>query len=252
MKIKVGIVNYLNTAPLIYGLENSPVKNDIELVPDYPSNLARDLVEGTIDIGLVPVAVIPRLKKWWLVGDHCIGAEGAVASVCIFSEVPIQHIRRILLDYQSRTSVELAKILLREYWKLDVELIHTEKGFETDIKDDTAAVIIGDRSLRQRKVSAYIYDLAEVWKAHTGLPFVFAAWVSNKELDKDFIKAFNDANAYGVQHISEVIATLDNNLFDLEDYFRSYISYQMDERKKKGLEKFLEKLKLNDLIKAAT
>ena len=74
-KIKVGIVNYLNTVPLIYGLKNSPVIDAIELIPDYPANLAKDLLEGTIDLGLVPVAVIPQLKQWWLMSDYCIGCK---------------------------------------------------------------------------------------------------------------------------------------------------------------------------------
>jgi chorismate dehydratase len=238
-KIKVGIVNYLNTAPLIYGLKNSPVMNDIELMPDYPSNLARDLVNGTIDVGLVPVAVIPELKNYWLVGDYCIGSDGAVASVCIFSEVPVHEIKKVLLDYQSRTSVELAKILLKDFWKIDVEFVDAKNDFEKQISGTTAGVVIGDRSLLQRKISPYIYDLGEAWKNHTGLPFVFAAWVSNKQLDDDFVKAFNDANAYGVQHIKEVITTLNTDLVNLDEYFSLYISYQLDERKRKGLELFL-------------
>jgi chorismate dehydratase len=242
-KIKVGIVNYLNTAPLIFGLQNSPVNNDIQLIPDYPSNLAKDLISGSIDVGLVPVAVIPQLKNWWLVGDYCIGAEGAVASVCLFSEVPVEKIKTVLLDYQSRTSVELVKILFKEYWKMDVQYVNTESDFGQRIIGNTAGVVIGDRSLYQRKISPYVYDLGEAWKSFTGLPFVFAAWVSNKKLDDDFIKAFNDANAYGVRHINEVIATVRTDLFNLEDYFSMYISYHLDEEKRKGLEKFLSYLK---------
>ena len=241
-KIKVGIVNYLNTAPLIYGLQNSLVKNEIELIPDYPSKLADGLVEGTIDVGLVPVAVIPRLRQWWLVGDYCIGADGSVASVCVFSEVPIEKITKIYLDYQSRTSVELAKVLIKNFWKLNVEFEDAQNGFEEKITGTAAALIIGDRALRQRKISAYRYDLAEAWKQFTGLPFVFAAWVSNKPLEEQFIKLFNDANAYGVNHISEVTAQLDSELFDLNEYFRKHISYKMDDRKKIALKKFLSYL----------
>lgn len=242
-KIKVGIVNYLNTAPLIYGLENSPVRDNIELIPDYPANLAKDLIEGTIDLGLVPVAVIPQLKEWWLIGDHCIGCVGPVSSVCIFSEVPIEKVERILLDYQSRTSVELAKLLIRDYWKLDAEMVNAGQDFQEDIRGTTAGLVIGDRSFEQRKVSPYIYDLGEAWMAHTGLPFVFAAWISNKKLPDEFVNSFNDANAYGVKHISEVIASMQkNDPFDFEEYFSKYISYHLDNEKMKGLEKFLQYL----------
>lgn len=239
-KIKVGIVNYLNTAPLIYGIRKSQVSTDIELIPDYPANLARQLIDGQIDIGLVPVAVIPHMKDWWLIGDYCIGADGAVASVCIFSDVSIQQVKKLILDYQSRTSVALARLLIRDYWKLDIEIVQATGDFLSEIKGTTAGLVIGDRALRQRKISPYKYDLAEAWKQHTHLPFVFAAWVSNKQLDENFIRAFNAANAYGVEHIHEVIAGMNNDLFDLDEYFRTCISYQFDNNKRKGLDLFLK------------
>jgi chorismate dehydratase len=239
-KIKVGIVNYLNTAPLIYGLQNSNIINKIELIPDYPANLARDLEAGNIDIGLVPVAVIPLLKNWSLVGDYCIGADGAVASVCIFSEVPLEQVKKVVLDYQSRTSVALAKILLKEYWKLDVEFVAGKEDFRELISGTTAGVVIGDRALEQRLISSYIYDLGEAWKAHTGLPFVFAAWIGNKEFDAEFINEFNAASKYGLQHLDEVLAAHPYEVFDLKEYYTKYINYTLDDAKRKGLSKFLE------------
>jgi len=247
-KIKVGIVNYLNTAPLIFGLKNSPVIDQIELIPDYPANLAKDLLDGTIDIGLVPVAVIPQLSQWWLMSDYCIGCEGPVASVCIFSDVPIEKTERVLLDYQSGTSVELAKLLIKDYWKLDPQLINASEDFQQHIHGNTAGLVIGDRSFAQRKVSKYAYDLGEAWKSYTGLPFVFAAWISNKPLDSELVRLFNEANAFGVNNIPKVIASLNfNNSVDLEEYFRKYISYNLDEDKRKALRKFLQHLK-KDII----
>jgi chorismate dehydratase len=248
-KIKVGIVNYLNTAPLIYGLKNSRIIEEIELIPDYPANLAKDLLDDTIDLGLVPVAVIPQLPQWWLMSDYCIGCEGPVASVCIFSDVPLENAERVLLDYQSRTSVELAKLLIKDYWKLDPELIDAAEDFQEHIRGNTAGLVIGDRSFTQRKVSKYAYDLGEAWKSYTGLPFVFAAWISNKPLDARFIKSFNEANAFGVNNISKVIASLDfNNSVDLEEYFKKYISYNLDEAKRIALRKFLQHLKKDFIV----
>ena len=239
-KIKVGIVNYLNTKPLLYGIERSPVLKSIELIRDYPSHIAGFLLDGTIDLGLVPVAILPKLKESHIVTDFCIGSDGPVASVCLFSDVPIEEIEEVLLDYQSRTSVALTKLLLRDYWKVTPKLVDTESDFRSRIKGKTAGLVIGDRSFEQRKISPHIYDLGEAWKNYTGLPFVFAAWVSNKKLDLDFIEQFNEANSQGVVSIPEIIETMDYPLFDLNKYFHNCISYNLDDRKRKGLQKFLE------------
>src|SRR5204862_4318743 len=114
---------YLNTRPLIYGLERPPVSELIELKGDYPSKIADMLLTNEIDVGLVPVAVITQLPSCHIVGDHCIGAEGEIASVALFSEVPMDEIKKIYLDYQSRTSVALLKYLVKEYWGIDPEFI---------------------------------------------------------------------------------------------------------------------------------
>jgi len=122
-KIRVGAVSYLNTKPLLYGLQHHAVSASIELIEDYPANLARALQENTIDIGLVPVAVIPKLPEAHIISDYCIGATGPVASVCIFSKVPMEQIQSLYLDYQSKTSVNLARVLLKNYWNKEVLLL---------------------------------------------------------------------------------------------------------------------------------
>lgn len=243
-KIKVGIVNYLNTKPLLYGLEHSPVINDIVLVQDFPAQIAKKLQDDEIDVGLVPVAVIPKLPVAHVISNYCIGCDGPVASVCLFSEVPIAQIDTVLLDYQSRTSVELAKLLLREHWKIEPQLIYTKSDYQSDIKGTTAGLVIGDRALKQRSISPFIYDLGEAWKVHTGKPFVFAAWISNKQLDLDFIKAFDEANGLGLQNIPNVLAEITNPVFNMEEYYTKYIQYQLDDAKKEGMQLFLEKLML--------
>jgi chorismate dehydratase len=242
-KIKVGIVNYLNTKPLIFGIQQAPVAEQLLLIEDYPANVARMLMEGTIDVGLVPVAVIPHLQEHHIITDYCIGCTGPVASVAVFSEVPVEKIEKVLLDYQSRTSVALAKVLLRKYWKIDPELIDTKSDYRAAIKGTTAGVVIGDRALEQRKVSPYIYDLGEAWIDFTGLPFVFAAWVSNKPLPADFIAAFNAANKWGLENIDNVVAGIPYNVFDLHKYYTEHISYELTAAKRMGLEKFLSFVK---------
>lgn len=239
-KVRVGAVSYLNTKPLLYGIQQSPVLEEIELIIDYPARIADMLLKGDIDMGLVPVAIIPRMAAYYINGNHCIGSDGPVASVCLFSETPVEKLEKVLLDYQSRTSVQLARVLLREYWKVAPVLEDGGADFRDHITGTTGGVVIGDRALEQRKISPYVYDLGEAWKELTGLPFVFAAWISNKPLESGFVRRFDEANLQGLQHIDEVVAENPYELFNLHDYFTRYLDYRLDESKRAGLEKFLQ------------
>jgi len=242
-KVRVGAVSYLNTKPLIYGFEQGMMKDEVNLIIDYPSKIAAMLLEDEIDVGLIPVAVIPQMKQHFIISDYCIGSVGEVASVCLFSEVPLDKIENVLLDYQSRTSVALLKVLIKEYLKINVVFEETSGDYQSKISGTTAGLVIGDRALQQRKVSSYIFDLGFEWKNFTGLPFVFAAWISNKKLDEDFIKSFNEANTLGLNKIDEVVKENPYNIFDLNHYYTNCIRFDLDENKKKGLELFLEKIK---------
>jgi chorismate dehydratase len=246
-KIKVGIVNYLNTKPLIYGLQRTPIKDQIELREEYPSRLAEMLKHDEIDLGLIPIAVLPEIPDYKIIGNYCIAAEGEVASVCLFSEVPMNEIKKVYLDYQSRSSVALLKWLMREYWGSDAELIQaTDDNFRKKIEGTTAGLVIGDRALQQRKISTFIYDLSSEWRKITGLPFVFAAWISKKEFDHEFTQLFNDANGLGLDHLDEIAAENSFPDFNLEKYYRFHISYLLDDRKKQGMEKFLDIVSQSD------
>ena len=241
-KIKVGAVSYLNTKPLIYGFEQGMMADEIDLVIDYPANVAKLLVENKIDIGLIPVAAIPLLREHYIISDYCIGCDGEVASVCLFSQVPIHEIETILLDYQSKTSVALLQLLLKEHWKIEPTLIESSADYEKDIKGTTAGLVIGDRAFRQRLISSYIYDLGLAWKEVTGLPFVFAAWVSNKEIDADFVEQFNRANKYGLERLEEVVEKNTSPHFDLRSYYTKNIEFELSLLKLKSVKLFIEKI----------
>ena len=241
-KIRVAAVSYLNTKPLIYGFEKGMMKNEIELVTDFPAKIADMLINNEVDISLVPVATIPRLQEYHIISDYCIGTVGEVASVCLFSDVPLGEITSILLDYQSRSSVALLKILLKEHWQIFPELINASGGYEEQINGTTAGLVIGDRAFIQRKTRKYIYDLGLAWKAMTGLPFVFAAWIANKKLPGEFIAAFNKATGEGLKHLPEIVAANPYEKYDLGEYYRENITFTLDEEKRKGLEAFLERL----------
>ena len=230
----------MNTKPLLYGIERSEVMNDMELLLDYPANLAKDLKDGIIDMALLPVAAMPGIPGAHIVSDYGIAADGNVASVCIFSMVPIEEVEAVYLDYQSRTSVRLAQLLLERHWKKKVVFKQAPENYIEYINGTTAGVIIGDRALKQLTNFEYIYDLAAEWKKMTGLPFIFAAWIANKELPQSFKDAFNKANAEGLKHIDEVVAENPFPYYDLKTYYTENIHYLLDDNKKKGLQTFLE------------
>ena len=241
-KWRIGAVSYLNTRPLLLGMEQSPFSDSIHLVKSYPAQIAQALLDDTIDIGLVPVAIMPLLKNPQIVSKYVIGAEREVASVALFSQVPMDQIEKVYLDYQSRTSVALAKILLKQHWKKEVEFLIATEGYINEISGKTAGIIIGDRALASLNHFEHIYDLGLAWKAHTGLPFVFAAWVANKPIPSEFMEAFDVANGYGLTHLDEVIALIPTSeqVYDLHKYYTENISYTLTEEKKKGLESFLK------------
>ena len=243
--LKISAVSYLNTIPFIHGLKQSELIKIIDLQLDYPSICAEKLINGIVDLALVPVAVIPKLKEAYIISDYCIGANGAVDTVCLYSDVPIEEIESIALDYQSRTSVALLKILLKEYWQLNPELKKANVGFEDNIKGNHAALVIGDRAFALNTKHAYIYDLSAIWKEMTGLPFVFAAWVANTKLPQDFIIFFNKALEKGLSNIDKALALEGDsypNCENPEDYLNNKISYSLDSEKQKGMELFLRKI----------
>lgn len=242
-KTRVGAVSYLNTKPLIYGFEKGMMKDAVELIIDYPAKIADALVKNEIDIGLVPVAVLPQMKSHYFVGDYGIACDGAVATVCLFSEVPIDEIETVLLDYQSRTSAALLKILLKEYWKINPALINAEPGYETRIKEKTAGLVIGDRAFNQKEKSAYCYDLGLAWKQMTGLPFVFAAWISNKPLGENFKTNFNAANEYGLNNIDKVVEEYEAGHAGLKKYYTENVKFRIEGKMQEVIRIFLEKLK---------
>ena len=245
-KLKVTAVSYLNTKPFLYGIFNSQVDELIDLKLDIPSVCADKLISGEADLGLVPVAVLPKLKSPHIVSDFCIGSTKKVKTVCLFSEKPINEITEVYLDYHSRTSVELTKILLKNHWKVSPKLIDAKVGFEKKIQGSTAALVIGDRAIDLLSKYEFAFDLGEAWNDYSGLPFVFAAWVSNRPLDDEFVKKFNAALANGVGQIPKLVYLMPTPQpgFDLQQYFTNNISYEFDGAKRKALSRFLTEMNI--------
>lgn len=235
-KIKISAVSYTNTKPFVYGLMHSGISDQIDLSLDIPSDCANKLITDQADIGLVPVAALLEIPDYKIISNYCIGASGAVDSVFIFSNMPIEEVGTIKLDVQSRTSNNLARVLLKNYWQLSPEYVVDEHA--------DAFVQIGDRTFGKKDQYAYRYDLAEEWQRFNGLPFVFAVWAANKEIPEDFVLDFNSALKYGLEHRNEVIDGIPpRENFDFGDYLINKIDYNLDEKKLEALNKFHQFIK---------
>lgn len=240
--VKISCVSYLNSKPFIYGLQNSEIIKEIDMHLDIPAVCAQKFDDKLVDIGLVPVAALRGIDEYRIISDYCIGADGEVGSVVLASDVPLHHIQNILLDYQSRTSVILAQILAEKYWKIKPLFHDTRQNYESIIGGTTAGIIIGDRTFALKSNFKYIYDLAHEWKLFTNLPFVFACWVANKELNPNFVKRFNKALRFGLMNSETVISEYVKETgadVNVKDYLENKISYALDDRKKFAMELFL-------------
>ncbi len=238
--MRLTAVSYLNTKPFIYGIYKSALAEHVDLSLDIPSVCAQKLLEGQADIALAPVAIIPELPHYHIISDYCIGSKGKVGTVCIYAQRPLEEVRTVLLDFHSKTSVALTKILFQYYWKRNMVFKPAHPNFEHELAGDTAGLVIGDRTIGLDRQYPYVYDLGEIWTQWTGLPFVFAAWISVNPISPDFVKQFNVALGDGLAHLPELIKILPNiPNFNLETYYRENISYQFDADKRKAMQLFL-------------
>ncbi len=241
-KIRISAVSYLNTLPFVYGLKSVPVGAPFELSLDTPAECARKLICDEADLGLVPVASIPEIENAQAVSDYCIGSDGRVLTVLLLSDYPLQQIKTIFLDTESRTSVKLLKILVKRFWKMDVRWKAMDVPHDRE-SGPAGFLMIGDKTFAERKKFKYQTDLSLEWEKFTGLPFVFAAWVANKPLSSGFISGFNKALQYGIENIDRSLGDDKNGLIgreELKDYLKHFISYTLDAKKKQAMALFLK------------
>jgi chorismate dehydratase len=244
MKFKISAVSYTNTKPFIYGIQHTDFIDKIDLSLDNPTDCAQKLIDDVVDIGLIPVAATLSLPYWEIVASYCIGAVGAVNSVFVFSNCDIKDVKKLQMDPQSRSSNNLARVLLKNYWKLSPELIIGADDYAESTDPGTAFVQIGDRTFGKTGNYKYVYDLAEEWQKFTGLPFCFAAWIANKPIPQEFVDEFNKALKFGLDHRAELFKELPKIAnFDVEDYLMHKIDFELTEDKKKALYLFLEFVK---------
>jgi len=242
--LKIVAVSYLNTLPFLYGIQNSRFTEPIDLETQVPSVCFDKVIKNQVDIGLVPVAAIPMISGYKIITDYCIGSNGAVDTVLLLSNKPINQINQIYLDNESKTSVELVKVLSKYYWKINPEFLNNTRNIDSK----ESVLMIGDKTFVNRNNYSFIYDLAFEWKHYTSLPFVFACWVAKKSIGDNLINDFNSSLKKGVENIDDVVNHYKNIIPDYVDakkYYSESIDYKLNSSKIEAMNLFLNYLKNN-------
>lgn len=243
-KIRVSAVKYINSYPFMIGLRDGEVAPMIDLEECHPSECADRLMAGKSDIGLIPVAMIASMKEYHIISDYCLSTLGEVRTVLLVSNTPFAEVRTIYLDYRSRSSVTLCRILAAKAWKREFDWLPAPEEFDvTAMRHGEAAVMIGDRCFEYAKCFLHKTDLGLEWRKFTGLPFVFACWVSAVELPQEFIALFNKALKEGIDRKNEAVALLKDGAVatpaEVIDYLNNNIDFHLDSLKKEALSRFI-------------
>jgi predicted solute-binding protein len=236
--LRLGVVSYLNVEPMIHGLRSDP---RFEIVPAVPSRVAEMLHRRDVDLAVIP-SIEYAFGDYAIVPGMAIGSRGAVGSVLLFHTVPVERIGSVALDTSSRTSVALARILLRARLGRDPQYVGRPPSVKAMLEAADAALVIGDPALYHEGGESRI-DLGEEWTSSTGLPFVYAFWAGRP-------------GAVSVEHVAALEAALEGGLSSLsaiastyngvgagraalgEAYLRDRIAYALGEREQQGLLEF--------------
>ncbi|HEX2223854.1 MAG TPA: menaquinone biosynthesis protein [Thermoanaerobaculia bacterium] len=242
-KLRVGIVNYLNSKPLAWGFLKG---HHADLfTPSYhpPSQVARMLEQGNLDVGLIPSIEVQRIPDLRVLSGLCVSSAHEVRSVLLVSRGPVEEIRKVALDHNSRTSAALLRILLAERYGLTPEYTEERPDPERMLSEADAALVIGDPALRVDRDRYQVIDLAAEWKALTGLPFVFAVWAVRPEVDfPDLPFYFKSSLRYGISSmdtlVREAAAELDLDSSEVRSYLTENLSYFLREPEVQALEEY--------------
>jgi chorismate dehydratase len=245
-RLRVCAVSFLNTCPLVWGLQYGPQKDLFDLTFEIPSVCADRLAEGTADIGLVPVIEASRQGLDFVPGLG-IACNGPVRSILLVSHVPAPDIRTVAVDSSSRTSVALAEVVLRQRFGATPHLISHAPQLEAMLEMADAALLIGDPALRFHpdELPYHVYDLGQEWKWMTGLPMVFAVWAARPGVIEPGVMAVLHASYdYGRESMEEIIGQESVRRGFTEElvrqYLTHYIHFALTPEFVKGMQRFLE------------
>jgi chorismate dehydratase len=242
--LRLGAVSYLNTKPLVYGLDAHPDQFDVRF--DVPAKCAELLHEGRVDLGLIP-AIEYLSGQYAIVPDISIASDGEVATVAVFTRKPINDVQTLALDLSSRTSVALTRVLCAKKWNITPKFTPAEPDLEAMLRKADAALVIGDPAFEidpeQRKVTKI--DLGAEWKSLTGLPFVYAMWVGRPgAVSPEQCRALQRARNRGLAHLPAIAKQESAGDSDYEQkalaYLRDNLKYGLGAAEQAGLRRFHE------------
>jgi chorismate dehydratase len=243
MSIRLGAVSYLNTRPLVFGLDQVP---RFEIRFDVPSRCAELLHANAVDLGLIPSIEYPG-HDYAIVPGISIASDGPVASVAVFSKMPVSRIRSIALDSSSRTSIALLRVLCNQWFGIGPRLVEMAPELTAMLSACDAALVIGDNALflDHEAMGLEKTDLGEEWVGMTGLPFVYAFWAGRPGVvTPDDIDLLQRACAQGLN----ATATIGRDMFPddaaravrADQYLRENVKYSLSEPEVEGLRRFYE------------
>jgi len=245
-RLRVCAVSYLNTTPLVWGMLHGPQRGLFDLDFQIPAGCADQLASGAADIGIIPSFELTRQSLEVIPGAG-IACHGPVRSILLVSARPAGEIRRLAADSSSRTSVQLARVLLERRFAAEPELIAHTPDLDAMLRIADAALIIGDPALRiePSRLPYYVYDLGKEWVEMTGLPFVFAVWAGRKSvITPGVVDAFQQSCRFGRERIEEIVAAESGRREIPRDLVREYLTHrivhELGPRDYEGMDRFLE------------
>lgn len=241
--LKVASVHFVNADPLTWGFVRGPFREVFEVVPVAPSCIPDLLRTGGADVGLIPSIEYQRLDNVVLLPHLCIASKRRARSVFLASRVPLGSIRRVALDSGSRTSAALLRIVLAHRGLRDVVFTEQAPSLSDMLRDNEAALLIGDNALAAETAGLEVLDLAAAWHEITGLPFVFALWaVRQGAVLPDGVRPFLESRRIGIAAIPtiarEAAARLRLDPSSVEEYLRVNIHYHLGSEEALGLDLF--------------
>ena len=242
--LRLGAVSYLNTKPLVYGLDAHPDQFDVRF--DVPSKCAELLHEGRVDLGLIPAIEYLR-GHYAIVPDISIASDGDVATVAVFTRTPLERVETLALDLSSRTSVALTRVLCAKKWQIEPKFTPAEPDLDAMLRRADAALVIGDPAFEVDAAKHHVtkIDLGAEWKALTGLPFVYAMWVGRPDAATPAqCRALTQARDAGVAHLPDIAKQAANGNARQEQrvlsYLRDNLKYGLGKTEQAGLRRFHE------------